>query len=179
MSLGSDALACGAVSSMHMRGLCAYVCVCIRVHVYDDAYVWAHFSCSECCQHFGTGVLGTSSQTYMLYNCLLDITVYICDTLAAECAHMCMCIYISILMHTSMNTYVRLWYWLRRWGVVAEIFYLCIGVHVHIHAYVYVCACMRVCVQLHMYVYVCMCVCVYGCIYMYMIKPYLWFSELI
>ena len=61
MSLGSDALACGAVSSMHMRGLCAYVCVCIRVYVYDDAYVWAHFSCSECCQHFGTGVLGTSS----------------------------------------------------------------------------------------------------------------------
>ena len=47
-------------------------------------------------------------QTYTLYKCLLDINVHICDTLAAECVHMCMCIYIYMLMHTYMDTYVRL-----------------------------------------------------------------------
>jgi len=104
-------------------------------------------------------------QMYTLYRWLLDINVHICDTLAAECAHMCMCIYICMLMHMYMDTYVRLWYCLRRWGVVAEIFYLCIGVY--IHAYVHVCACMRVCVHVHMYVHVCMCFCVNVCVWMY------------
>jgi len=112
-------------------------------------------------------------QTYTLYRCLLDIkliwfNVHICDTLVAGCAHMCLCIfYICMLMHMCMDTHVRLWYCLRRWGVVAEIFYLCIGVH--IHAYVYVCTCMRVCVHVHicMYMYVCVSVNIYVCIYMY------------
>ena len=34
-------------------------------------------------------------QTYTLYRCLLDINVHVCETLAAGCAHMCMCIYID------------------------------------------------------------------------------------
>jgi len=62
VGLSSDALACGAVSSMRMRVCvhmyaCAYVCVCICVYV----YIFMHFICSECCLHFGTGVLGTSA----------------------------------------------------------------------------------------------------------------------
>jgi len=68
-------------------------------------------------------------------------------------------------MHMYMDAYVRLWYCLTRWGVVAEIFCLCIDVR--IHAYVYVCAYMRVYVHVHMYICVCMCVCVHVCIYMY------------
>jgi len=98
-------------------------------------------------------------QMYMLYRCLLYINVHICDTIAAACAHMWMCMCICMFMHMYMDTYVRLGYCLRRWGVVAEIFYLCMSVH--IPAYVYVCACMRVRVNVHMYIYVNMCVCVY------------------
>jgi len=37
--------------------LCAYVCVCIWVWV----YIYLHFFCSECCMHFGTGILDTSA----------------------------------------------------------------------------------------------------------------------
>jgi len=108
-----------------------------------------------------------AEETKTLYRCLLDINVHICDrdTLAAGCAHMCMCICICMLMHIYMDTYVRLWYCLRRWGVVAEILYLCMSVH--IPAYVYVCACMRVRVHVRMYIYVNLCVCVCVRIYMY------------
>ena len=60
--------------------------------------------------------------------------VHICDTLAAGCAHMCICIYVCICMYMHMDAYVRIWYCLTRWGVVARIFYLCI--RVHMHAYV-------------------------------------------
>ena len=38
--------------------MCAYVCVCICVYMY--VYICACFG-SECCVHFGTGVLGTSA----------------------------------------------------------------------------------------------------------------------
>jgi len=94
-----------------------------------------------------------------------DINIHICDTFAAGYAHMCICICMRICMHMYIDAYVRLWYGLTRWGVVAEIFGLCEDVHVHVC--VYVCACMRVYVYLHMNVYVYMCVCVYVCIYMY------------
>ena len=36
---------------------CVYVCVCMCVCV----YMFLHFFCSECCVHFGTGVLGTNA----------------------------------------------------------------------------------------------------------------------
>jgi len=91
--------------------------------------------------------------------------VPICDTFAAGCAHMCVCIHMCICMHMYMDAYVCLWYCLTCWGVVAEIFCLCIGVHVHVC--VYVCACMRVYVYVHMYVYIYMRVCVHVCIYIY------------
>jgi len=162
VSLTSDALAYGALSSMRMR---------VYVHMYAYAYVCMY---TYLCILFAVSVACTLEQvfwalvhvqTYTLYRYLLDFKVHICDTLAAGCAHMCMCIYICMRMHMYMDTYVRLWYCLRRWGVVAEIFCLCIGVH--IHAYVCVCACMRVCVHVHMFVHACMCVCVYVYIYMY------------
>jgi len=65
-----------------------------------------------------------------------------------------------------MDAYVRPWYCLTCWGVVAEIFCLCIDVRVHVC--VYMCECIRVYVHVHMYICAYMCVCVYVCIYMYM-----------
>ena len=154
-------MACVAVSSMCMlvwAHMYAYAYVCMYI------YVWIFFAVSAACTLEQVFWALVHVQTYTLYRCLLDINVHICDTLAAESAHMFMCIYTCILMHMYMDTYRRLWHCLRRWGVDAETFYLCIGVHIHAH--VYVCACMRVCVHVHMYVHVCMCVCVYLCINM-------------
>ena len=103
---------------------------------------------------------------YISSQMFFDIYVHICKhTRCRVCTYVYIHIYICICMHMYMDTYVRLWCCLTRWGVVAEIFYLCIGVH--IHAYVYVCACMRVYVHVYMYVYVYMYVCVCVCIYMY------------
>jgi len=96
-------------------------------------------------------------QLYALYRCSFDINAHICNTFAAGCAHMCICICMCVCMHMYMDAYVGLWYCLTHWGVVAEIFCLCIDVRVHIC--VYVCACMRVYVHVHMYVYAYTCIC--------------------
>ena len=58
--------------------------------------------------HF-TGVLGTSAWAgvYVTQVCFY-INVQICDTLAAGCAHMCICIYVCICMYMHMDAYVRL-----------------------------------------------------------------------
>jgi len=66
------------------------------------------FFCSECCLHF-TGVLGISALAgvYVTQMCFYT-NVHICDTLAAGCAHMYICIYVCICMHMLMDAYVRL-----------------------------------------------------------------------
>ena len=39
---------------------CVFVYICMRMHMGVGIYICAFF-CSECCMHFGTGVLGTSA----------------------------------------------------------------------------------------------------------------------
>ena len=58
--------------------------------------------------HF-TGVVGTSAWAgdYVTQVCFYT-NVHICDTLAAGCAHMCICIYVCICMYMNMDAYVRL-----------------------------------------------------------------------
>ena len=58
--------------------------------------------------HF-TGVVGTSAWAgvYVTQVCFYT-NVHICDTLAAGCAHMCICIYVCICMYMHMDAYVRL-----------------------------------------------------------------------
>jgi len=58
--------------------------------------------------HF-TGVLGTSTWTsaYVTQVCFYT-NVHICDTLAAGCAHMYICIYVCTCMYMHMDAYVRL-----------------------------------------------------------------------
>ena len=86
----------------------------VCVHMYAYAYVCMYI---YVCIFFAVSVACTLEQvfwalvhvqTYTLYRCLLDINVHVCETLAAGCAHMCMCIYICMLMHMYMDTYVRL-----------------------------------------------------------------------
>ena len=69
---------------------------------------------------------------YISSQMFFDIYVHICKhTRCRVCTYVYIHIYICICMHMYMDTYVRLWCCLTRWGVVAEIFYLCIGVHIH------------------------------------------------
>jgi len=76
---------------------CVFMCICMRMYMCVCMYICAFF-CSQCCVHFGTGVLGTSASAdvYVAQVFFFDINVHICHTLAAGCAHMC------------IDTYVRL-----------------------------------------------------------------------
>jgi len=101
--LSSDALACGAVSSMHM-----HVCVHMYAYAYVCMYIYMciFFAVSVACTLEQVFWALVHVQTYTLYRCLLDINVHICDTLAAGCAHMYMCIYIYMYAHAYVYGYV-------------------------------------------------------------------------
>jgi len=80
----------------------AYACVCMYIQM---------------CIFFAVGVVCTLEQVfwarvhvqlYALYRCSFDINVHICNTFAAGCAHMCICIYMCTCMHMYMDAYVRL-----------------------------------------------------------------------
>ena len=103
MGLGISASACGWC---HVCA-CVFVCICTRIRMCVGIYIWAFFF-SECYMHF-TGVLGTSAWAvvYVTQVCFYT-NVHICDTLAAGCAHMCICIYMCVRMHMHMDAYVRL-----------------------------------------------------------------------
>ena len=89
----------------------AHVFSCAYMHAYTYVcryiYICAFFF-SESYMHF-TGVVGTSAWVgvYITQVCFYT-NVHICDTLAAGCAHMCICIYVFICMYMHMDAYVRL-----------------------------------------------------------------------
>jgi len=72
------------------------------------------------------------------------------------------CVYVYMCMHMHMDAYVRLWYCLTRWGVVAKKF---LSVHTCAYAYVCICVCMYACIGACVYVciciYVCLCICMH------------------
>jgi len=104
----------------------------------------------------------------MLHKCVFTPTYTSANTLAAGCAHMYICIYGCVCMHLHMDAYVRLWYCLTCWNVVATIFYLCIRVHMS-SSCVCICVCMYACIDACVYECICIYiyVCVYVCIYIY------------
>jgi len=101
---GGVATACQVVSWARVRTH-VYVHACARV------YAWVRMckACSECYMHFGTGVLGTSAWegVYVTQVCFYT-NVHICDTLTADCAHVCVCIYVCIWMRVCMDACMRL-----------------------------------------------------------------------
>ena len=92
--------------------------MCFRVHMYACTYVCKYiymcifFAVSATCtlQVFWALVHG---RVCMLHRCLFTPT-YTANTLAAGCAHMCICIYVCIRMYMHMDAYVRLLYYLTR-----------------------------------------------------------------
>ena len=78
----------------------------MRTHMCVGIYICAFF-CSECYMHL-TGVVGTSAWGGVNVTQVCFYTnVHICDTLAAGCARMCICIYVCICMYMHMDAYVR------------------------------------------------------------------------
>jgi len=142
--------------------LCAYVCVCICVYV----YICVYFFCSECCVHFGTGVLGTSAcaDVYVIQVFVGHQRTRLRDTRCRMCTY----VYVHIYMyaHTYVYGYVCasmiLLEALRRcWLDCLSVYrcaYTCICICVYIYACM--CACAHVCICM----YVCL---LYVCIYMY------------
>ena len=88
---------------VHMHAY-MYVCRCIYVNL---------FAVSVTCtlQVFWALVHG---QLCMLHRCVFTPTYTSANTLAADCAHMCICICVCVCMHMHMDAYVRLCYCLTR-----------------------------------------------------------------
>ena len=88
--------------------------MCVRVHMYAYAYgcgyIYMCIFCSECCMHFGTGVLDTSAWAgvYATQVCFY-VNIHICQhTRCRLCTYVYMHIYMCICMHMYMDAYVRL-----------------------------------------------------------------------
>ena len=115
-------------------------------YAYGCGYIYMCIFCSECCMHFGTGVLDTSAWAgvYATQVCFYA-NVHICEHTRCRlctylfiyiCVYACICVWmrmfvylhLCICMHMCMDAYVRPWFCLTRWGVVTKIFYLCIPV---------------------------------------------------
>jgi len=105
VGLSISASACGLCHAC----ACVFVYICMRMHMCVSIYMCAFF-CSECCMHFGTGVLGTSAwagvyvtqvfflhqrtplQTHSLQVVHTYVYAYIC-VFACICIWMRMCVY--------------------------------------------------------------------------------------
>ena len=103
MGLGIGDSACGRC---HVCA-CVFVYICMRMHMGVGIYICVSF-CSECYMHF-TGVWDlVHGQVCMLRRCVFTPMYTSANTLAAGCAHMCICIYVCICIRMHMDAYVRL-----------------------------------------------------------------------
>jgi len=146
---------------------CAYVCVYICVWV----YMYVHFcAVSVTCtlQVFWALVHG---QLCMLHRCVFTPTYTSANTLAADCAHMCICIYVCICMHMRMCVYdialhveaLLLGFSICTYLCICMRMYMCVHVCVY-SACVYICICIYVCLCtcMHIHLYTRACGCTYA-----------------
>ena len=100
---------CFSVWTVSCMRMCFRVHMHAYIHMCVGIYIYVHFFCSECYMMHFTGVVGTSAWVgvYVTQVCFYT-NVHICDTLAAGCAHMCICIYVVICMYMHMDAYWRL-----------------------------------------------------------------------
>ena len=88
MGFGISASACGRCHAC----ACVYVCICMRMRMWVSINIYVHFfAVSNVCtleQVFWALVHGL---VCMLHRCVFYTNAHICDTLAAGCAHMCIC----------------------------------------------------------------------------------------
>jgi len=143
--------------------------MCFRVHMHAYTYVCTYvckyiymcifFAVSATCtlQVFWALVHG---QVCMLHRCLLTPTYTSANTLAAGCAHMCICcVYVYMCVHACICMWMRTCVYDIAWHVEA----LLLG----FSTCAYVCICMRMYMCVHVCVYsVCVhvCICIYVCL---------------
>ena len=162
---------------------CAYVCVCKYVGIYICA-----FFCSECCVHFGTSDLGTSTWAGVHVTQVWFYTnVHICEhTRCRLCtyAYMYMCVYACICIWMRMCVYDIAWHveaLLLRFSICAYVS-ICREIMLFIgkpkgrsrmisnsaYACVCVCVCMYACIGACVYVCTCIYVCLYICMHIHL-----------
>jgi len=98
---------CFSVWTVSCMRMCFYVHMHAYTYVCRYIYICIFFAVSVTCtlQVFWALVHG---RVCMLHRCVFYTNIHICDTLAAGCAHMCICIYVCICMYMHMDAYVRL-----------------------------------------------------------------------
>jgi len=74
--------------------------------VYSCMYICAYMYIYVVCIYIYVYVV--HGQLCMLHRCIFTPTYTSANTLAADCAHMCICIYVCVCMHMHMDAYVRL-----------------------------------------------------------------------
>ena len=87
--------------------------MCFRVHMHAYTYVCRYI---YMCIFFAVSVTCTlqvlwalvHGRVCMLHRCVFTPTYTSANTLAAGCAHMCICIFVCICMYMHMDAYVRL-----------------------------------------------------------------------
>jgi len=141
-----------------------YICMCM--HIIVGIYTCAFF-CSECCMHFGTGVLDTNAWAgvYATQVCFYA-NVHICEHTRCK-----LCTYVYMYTSVYMHAYV--------YGCVCVSMILLdtlrrcyqdfLSVHTCAYACVCICECMYACIGACVYVciciYVCLCICMHTHLY--------------
>ena len=104
---------CGSWYQYFSVWMVSFLRMCFRVHMHAYTYVCRYI---YMCIFFAVSVTCTlqvlwalvHGRVCMLHRCVFYTNIHICDTLAAGCAHMCICIYVCICMYMHMDAYVRL-----------------------------------------------------------------------
>ena len=137
------------------RYACVFVCMCMRMHMCVYIYICVFF-CSECCVHFGSGVLGTSTcaDVYVIQAFVGHQRTHLRNTRCRVCTY-------SVYVHIYMYAHAYVYGYVCTSMILLEALKrrCCDFLSVYRCAYTYICIC--VCI------YACMCACAYVCICMY------------
>jgi len=164
-----------------------FLCICMRMHICVGIYICAFFF-SECCVHFGTGVLGTSAcaavcviqmflwhQRTHLQHILCRLCTYVCIHIYASVymyAHVYRCICASmILFEASRRCY---WDFRSVYRCACTCMCTCVCMYACICACAYVCICVYVClcIYMHIHVYAHACGCTYALVQVHFVYLY-------
>ena len=152
------------------------MCVCI--------YICAFFAVSVACTLEQVFWAPVHVQLYVLYRCSFVINIHICNTFAAGCAHMCICIYTHytcicyacVCVSTTLFDMLShsCWDFLSVHRCVNTCICICVCMYACICACSYVCICMYVClcIYMHIHVYTRACGCTYAHVYAHFIYLY-------
>ena len=98
---------CSACGRCHACA-CVFVCICMRIHMCVGTYIYVHFVAVSVTCTLQVFLALVHGQLCMLHRCIFIPIYTSANTLAADCAHICICIYVCVCMYMHMDAYVRL-----------------------------------------------------------------------